>query len=62
MSSAKGCADPTHKPHAGLAGGYAKLLSALQWALNAMPADDREFLATSGDPDYHAAYQLAWGT
>lgn len=53
----KGCTDPTHKPHAGLAGGYARLLTALQWAMNNIDPFTKEV-----DPsNYVKAYELAFG-
>lgn len=53
----KDCSDPTHKPHAGLAGTNAKLLNALQWAMQHLDP-----LASFVDiEEYKRYYRLAWG-
>ena len=57
--SKNNCADPTHKPHAGLAGGYARLLTSLQWAVNFVDIlsirTEEEWLS------YKTAHKVAWG-
>lgn len=57
MSKPKNCTDPAHKPHEGIAAQNAKLLTALQWALNNIDPITPEIL---GD-EYVRYYELAWG-
>ncbi len=57
MGKPKLCTDPTHKPHDGLAAQNARLLTALQWALNNI--DPMAEVAYTEEFVKH--YELAWG-
>lgn len=57
MSKTKNCTDPSHKPHEGLAAGNARLLTALQWAMNNLDPAAKEFYPD----DYIRCHLIAWG-